>query len=217
MSNMNFDRYAGMASAVGIVLILMIVTWLELWGPVNFAKVQQWQTLITGFMALVAAGIAYIGATASVRFDKASAARAERRKRLGVYLRSEHTCIQLSARAKSLAEKTRDRYMGKRTVLLEELHLAIQAPDMAEAWENLEIFPTKTAFRFSQVQSCIRTLNHFTQSQAPNTSWEIGPGIPYSGQMKVTHDLANDLRKACEDVLSEIQPIILAMSEREHG
>jgi hypothetical protein len=61
---MKFDTYAGLASAVGIVLILMIVMWLGLWGPINFAKLQDWQTLMTGFMALVAAGVAYWGATA---------------------------------------------------------------------------------------------------------------------------------------------------------
>src|SRR5258708_1550354 len=30
---MNFERYAGMASAIGLVLILLIITWLGLWGP----------------------------------------------------------------------------------------------------------------------------------------------------------------------------------------
>lgn len=30
---MNFERYAGMASAVGLVLIMLITIWLGLWGP----------------------------------------------------------------------------------------------------------------------------------------------------------------------------------------
>jgi hypothetical protein len=67
---MRFDRYCGMASAVGIVLILTMVTWLDLWGPVNIANLQPWQTLLTGFLAVFAAVIAYIGATAKVRFDR---------------------------------------------------------------------------------------------------------------------------------------------------
>jgi hypothetical protein len=30
---MNFERYVGMASAVGLVLILVIIIWLGVWGP----------------------------------------------------------------------------------------------------------------------------------------------------------------------------------------
>lgn len=199
------------------MLTAVLAAALGLWGPVDFSKLEKWQTLMAGSLAIVAAIIAYAGATASVRFNKATLDRTERRRKLGIYLRAEHTCNTLSDLAKSLAEKSRERYMGKRTVLLDELKIATQAPDLAEAWGNLEIFPTKAAFKLSQVQSCIRTLNRFVESQQPGASWEIGEDIPYSGQMKVTNDVAKDLRRACEDVLSEIQPIILEMSGEEHG
>jgi hypothetical protein len=53
---MNFDRYAGMASAIGIVLILMLVTWLGLWGPVDLNSIKGWQTLI-GFGGTLAVGV----------------------------------------------------------------------------------------------------------------------------------------------------------------
>lgn len=43
---MKFDRYAGMASAVGILLILTMIFWLGLDGPVTLNGVQGWQTLI---------------------------------------------------------------------------------------------------------------------------------------------------------------------------
>jgi hypothetical protein len=66
---MNVPRYAGMASAVGIVLVLMIIIWLDLWGPVDVAKLQPWQTLMTGFLAVIAAGIACAGVTSKVRFE----------------------------------------------------------------------------------------------------------------------------------------------------
>jgi hypothetical protein len=52
---MDFDRYVGTASAVGIVLILMIVTWLGLWGPVDLNSIKDWQTLI-GFGGTLAVG-----------------------------------------------------------------------------------------------------------------------------------------------------------------
>jgi hypothetical protein len=52
---MNFDRYAGMASATGIVLIWTMIVWLDLWGPVHL---QEWQTLIS-------AGVTAIGICAT--------------------------------------------------------------------------------------------------------------------------------------------------------
>ena len=52
---MDFDRYAGMASAVGIVLILTIVAWLNLWGPIHVSAIKEWQTLI-GFGGTLAVG-----------------------------------------------------------------------------------------------------------------------------------------------------------------
>lgn len=66
---MNFDRYAGMASAVGFLLILFITIWLGLWGPVahdmtwmdygEFIKVLG--SIATGAAALTGAVIAWRG------------------------------------------------------------------------------------------------------------------------------------------------------------
>ncbi len=75
---MKFDRYAGLLSAVGIVLILMIAAWLDLWGPIKLEKLKEWQTLMASFMAIVAAGIAYCGATVNMRFNKATIERAQK-------------------------------------------------------------------------------------------------------------------------------------------
>jgi hypothetical protein len=64
---MNFDRFAGMASAVGIVLILMIVTWLGLWGPVSIDSIKEWQTLI-GFGGTLAVGaIAWVNVSRQIQ------------------------------------------------------------------------------------------------------------------------------------------------------
>jgi hypothetical protein len=46
---MNFDRYAGMASAVGIVLILTLNGWLGFWGPIWHA---DWKTQPSDWLGL---------------------------------------------------------------------------------------------------------------------------------------------------------------------
>jgi hypothetical protein len=66
---MDFDRYAGIASAVGLLLILLITIWLGLWGPVahemtwtdfgEFAKVLG--SLATGGAAVTGAIVAWRG------------------------------------------------------------------------------------------------------------------------------------------------------------
>jgi len=206
-----FDLLAFSLLVFSVVALACLVS-----DPKGFT-LKDWQPLIASVVALSAAALAYNAAMAKVDYDKVTRDRDERRKRLGIYLRAEHVCNQLSDRAQSLSEKTRERYFGTRTVYLDELKLVTEAPDLIETWANLEVFPPKAAFKLSQVQSCIRTLSNFVATQAPETTWEIGQGIPYSGQMKVTHDLAKDLRRACEDVLTEIQPIVLTISRIEHG
>ena len=66
---MNFERYSGAASAIGVVLMLLIVTWLGLWGPLEvhstaadlgeFIKVIS--SIATGAAAVTGAAIAWRG------------------------------------------------------------------------------------------------------------------------------------------------------------
>jgi hypothetical protein len=66
--SMKFERYAGMASAIGLVLILLIVTWLGLWAPIGsttwtdageFIKVLG--SIATGGAAVTGAAVAWRG------------------------------------------------------------------------------------------------------------------------------------------------------------
>src|ERR1700675_1186230 len=56
-----------MASAVGVVLILTLIVWLDLRGPVNVEVIKEWQTLI-GFCGTLAVGcVAWINVTRQIR------------------------------------------------------------------------------------------------------------------------------------------------------
>jgi hypothetical protein len=65
---MNFDRYVGMASAVGIVLIWAIVAWIGIAGPIWraywTASPEQW----LGFAGAIAGALATIAAGAAALF-----------------------------------------------------------------------------------------------------------------------------------------------------
>jgi hypothetical protein len=75
---MNFDRFAGMASAIGFVLILTLVAWLQFWGPLNLEAVKQWQTLIGS----VIAAIGIFAASWNVRRQMRLATRAREQDRI---------------------------------------------------------------------------------------------------------------------------------------
>src|SRR5450631_1282392 len=66
--SMNFDRYAGMASAIGLVLIWAIVAWLGVAGPIWraywTASPEQW----LGFAGAIAGALATIIAGAAALF-----------------------------------------------------------------------------------------------------------------------------------------------------
>jgi hypothetical protein len=57
---MDFDRYCGMASAVGILLILTMVIWLDLSGPISVEGIKGWQTLIGFGGTLIVGMIAWV-------------------------------------------------------------------------------------------------------------------------------------------------------------
>src|SRR5437868_5352602 len=75
---MNFDRFAGCASAVGILFILIMTLWLGIWGPIWHT---DWKTqpadwlglagaLIGSFSTIVAGGWAYYGVRQQIKITQ---------------------------------------------------------------------------------------------------------------------------------------------------
>src|SRR5438128_2350404 len=89
---MNLDRLAGLASAIGMLLLVA----LAIAAAEPDFRLKDWQTLITGFMALIAASIAYWGATAKVRHDREIVETEIRRRKLALYLKIEFSFRELS-------------------------------------------------------------------------------------------------------------------------
>jgi hypothetical protein len=159
---MNFDRYAGLASAVGIILILMVVTWLDLWGPIDFSKLEKWQTLIagitTGSMALVAATIAYIGATAKVRYDRKVVERDDNRRKLALYLKIEFAFEQVIEKSRSLGVNFMfGPAVGNHIFSARNFHID-EPPELEEAWASLDIFPRHLIAEIRNVRNSIRKM-----------------------------------------------------------
>ncbi len=131
-------EWPGIATAVGILLIGAIAL-----------DLSKWQPLLAALVALGGGTLAYQGAMAKIYADQEKDRREFQRKRLGVFLRTEHACDHLARRSNILAEKT-SRELKEKTVKLSDLKIT-DLPDFDEAWENLEMFPATVALSLSQI------------------------------------------------------------------
>src|SRR5664279_5684678 len=98
---MKKPEWPGIATAVGIVLILTLI----IVGSRDDFHLKEWQTLIAGMLAIVAATIAYRGATAQVRHSKAQAETETNRRKLALYMKIDFAFRRLAEEAASLDTK----------------------------------------------------------------------------------------------------------------
>jgi hypothetical protein len=213
---MPFERrieWPGIATVVGLVSIGAFVYLATKDG----FRLVDWQPLIAALVALTAALLAYKSAMAKVGTDERIRKEDLRRKRLGLYLRTEHMCEILRFRADSLVDKTKPNFLNNGTVIdLYDLKL-VAAPEIDEVWANLELFPADAAITISSIQSCLRTLRDFIETREPDTIWKIEESLPYSAQMKITNDIACDIRQACSELLANIRPVVRTLSDEVHS
>jgi hypothetical protein len=196
-------EWPGVATAVGLILIVAIIS-----------DLSKWQPLLAALVALAGGGFAYSGAMAKIYADQDKDRRDFERRRLGIYLRTEHICDLLDSRAGVLVEKRRARGMGSRVVGIDDLKIT-RLPDFDEAWANLELFPPRIAITISRIQGSIRTLDTFIEHLPPDTKWEINATIPHHAHMKVTSSVADSISAACKDVVSKIRPLINEMARND--
>ena len=83
---MKKPEWPGIATAVGILLILTIV----IAAAEPDVKLKDWQPLMAAIIALGAGTLAYRGAVAKVDFDREKEQRDTERKKIGLYLRLRH-------------------------------------------------------------------------------------------------------------------------------
>jgi len=155
---MTFDRYSGMASAVGIILILMIVTWLDLWGPIDLTKLEHWQTLLTGILAIFAACIAYAGTTSTARFYREKDRSELNRKKLGLYLRFKFGVRRMVIEAKRHRTLMNHPYHGgnmRYDIRVDDLRFG-GFEEFDEAWTNLNLLPQTVSSNLDQIRDVLR-------------------------------------------------------------
>ena len=143
---------------VGIILILTMIAWLGLWGPLDLSHLKEWQTSLASGFALIAAGIAYWGATAKVRFDREIAERDEMRRKLALYLKVEIAFSQLMENLRSRQGKFIFATGIEGAVFAAEDFDFEEPPELEEAWTSLDIFPRHLIAEIRNVRLWLRKL-----------------------------------------------------------
>jgi len=146
----------GLPTISALMLAAILTVWLGLWGPIELSKLEKWQTLIASFVALIAAGIAYRGATAKVRYDQEVAAKEALRQKLALLLKLEFALRQLIDKARGtkfmFASAIPGQTFSARDFDIEE------PPELEEAWASLDIFPRHLIGEIRNVRNSLRKL-----------------------------------------------------------
>ncbi|GAB9248268.1 hypothetical protein [Bradyrhizobium diazoefficiens] len=205
---MKKPEWPGIATAVAIILILTMIAWLGLWGPVDVSHLKDWQTLMASVFALIAAGIAYRGATAKVRYDREIAERDDMRRKLALYLKVEIAFSQL-------VETLRSR-QGKFIFFesIENVSFAAEdfdfeePPELEEAWGSLDIFPRHLIAEIRNVRSWLRKLKSF---KAEIGDRKVRPDSPLDEQpwlIEHGNEAINNAWQSAAVVVQDLKPLI---------
>jgi hypothetical protein len=197
-----------MASAVGIVLILTMIIWLGLSGPVDLSHLKEWQTLMASVVALIAAGIAYRGATAKVRYDREIAERDEMRRKLALYLKLELALKQLSETARSLSTRFAFASAVKSHVFSARDFAIDEPPELEQAWEYLDVFPRHLIAEIRNVRDGLRRLAAIKTDLGDRTvSWG-GDMSQRPWVIEEGHGLTGGVWHSAAVVVEELKPLI---------
>lgn len=205
---MKKPEWPGIATAVAIILILTMIAWLGLWGPADVSHLKDWQTLMASVFALIAAGIAYRGATAKVRYDREIAERDDMRRKLALYLKVE---IAFSSQLIQPLRSRQGKFIfgpGQGVSFTAEDFDFEEPPELEEAWGSLDIFPRHLIAEIRNVRSALRKLKSFKAQIGDTTitTWLIERG----------NDAINDAWQSAAVVVEDLKPLINELAPEMH-
>jgi hypothetical protein len=194
-------EWPGIATAVGLVVILTLI----IVGSHDDFHLKEWQTSIAGLMALVAAGIAYRGATAPIRHHQAQAEVETKRRRLALYMKIEFALRQLAREAGNVDTKFMFSSAFDTTFRQADFFLA-EPHELQEAWEYLDLFPRAIIAEIRTVRNSLRQLARIHDRIEGAITVVRGADDPH--EISQARLFRADIKTACALVVSELEPII---------
>jgi len=132
-------------------------------GPVTILRIlnfaSKWQVLFAAGVALIAATIAYLGATEKVRSDEKSALRAERLRLRGIFLRLQYTVHAIENEAIFfLNELNGEPTLSGKLEKIVNINFAEEG-GISEAWQALDLMREDFADALFNIRVCFHNIS----------------------------------------------------------
>lgn len=190
-----------------LVFSAVLAAWLGISGSVNLnlGALKEWQTLMAGALAVLAAGLAYRAAMAKVHFDREQAAREVKRRELSILMKVDFAIGELHDNARHVDGTLMflQAMPTAQTVTVKDLQIAEHA-EIEEAWQYLDIFPQACIHELRNLRKSIRKLDHFL-GQLSVSEWEI-PAQSEKLPIELNNALhwANEIWQSCAVLQSQL-------------
>jgi surface antigen len=194
-------RLPGLPTISALMLAAILTVWLGLSGPVDLSKLKEWQALSATFVALAAAGIAYLAVMAKVN----------RSIHQGEQLRQIQS-IPIKVRYAALIFRTKLNGTLKRLqppigckpdgIMAKDISI-LWPPEFQEAWQNLDIFGAPAAEAIANIIYNRDLLDdavaHLDATQQFQYNWLAIPG-----EIRAIIKLMKEIDTFIEDLLRSL-------------
>ncbi|MDA9453063.1 hypothetical protein XI00_01955 [Bradyrhizobium sp. CCBAU 21359] len=197
------QRYDLLAISL-LFVTAVLAAWLGIGGPQG-SSLKDWQTLIASAGAIGAATLAYRAAMAKVEVDRAEHKREFLRRQLAQYLKldialeSFRPAVQLINANLAFSDDGR----GVRASALR----VKEAPELAEAWDNLDVFPRRLIREIATIRASIRRIDDILDEVAPDRVLFGDTGQPDT-RFNILHVEMNSIIEACTLIKTGLKPEI---------
>jgi hypothetical protein len=146
---MKKPEWPGIATAVGVVLIVAIAL-----------DLSKWQPLLAALIALGGGTLAYRGAMAKLDADREKDRVELDRRKLGLYLRCKFAASRLVEEAARHRKLMRRRYYEgqelRYDIPVADLRFTNAFEEFEEAWKNLDLLPNTVSFNLDGIRSALK-------------------------------------------------------------
>jgi hypothetical protein len=153
-------RLPGLPAVSALMLATILTVWLGIWGPIDLSKLKEWQTSMAAAVALLAATLAYKGATAKVDFDREEAERERTDAKLGLYLQLRTQLVRIAGecyQANRMIDDLREVTDAKNIYAWYPRPFA-DANEIDEAWNKLFLFPREAYEEIQKMREGVATV-----------------------------------------------------------
>jgi hypothetical protein len=193
-------EWPGIATAVGIVLILSLV----IVGSRDDFHLKDYAAVLAAFVAVGGALIAYSGAMAKVYQDRDRDRRELDRKKIGLYLRLLYPIARMNERA----EDARKALAGYRMIARKFPPSAIRLDlpeEVEEAWKNLELFPVEVAVALDVIRTEMPKAKRLLDTFPENSVIEVSAlGVGYGEALRPYVETCEKIEAATAKLITSL-------------